>query len=152
MGYETDGMKLRDLARSSSSPTSVMPAFHTFRSRFWTRETASRSRKSSESVRRSSSALRLLTLMQRTTVVAFLGVLHCPRHPGSPTALPIWTHRGDRNFNPRTCYRSASFSYSLIFEQNQSNLYREVLIAGDLSEEDIDRAFTYVLSANVSQP
>ena len=28
----------------------------------------------------------------------------------------------------------------LIFEQNQSTLYREVLIAGDLSPDDVDRA------------
>ena len=43
-------MKLRDLARGSSNPTSFMPAFHIFRSRFKNRETSRRSRKSYESV------------------------------------------------------------------------------------------------------
>ena len=33
-----------------------------------------------------------------------------------------------------------SFSHFLILEQNQHNVYREVLIAGDLSQEDLDRA------------
>jgi len=33
---------------------------------------------------------------------------------------------------------------SLIFEQNQHNVYREVLIAGDLSKEDMDQASSLV--------
>ena len=45
-------MKLRDLARGSSNPTSFMPAFHIFRSRFRNLETSRRSRKSYESVPR----------------------------------------------------------------------------------------------------
>ena len=37
------------------------------------------------------------------------------------------------------CHRLASL-YSLTFEQNQRKVYREVLIAGDLSKEDVDKA------------
>ena len=49
MSYEAgSGMKLRDLARSSGDPKSLMSAFHIFRSRFGNRETARRSRKSYE--------------------------------------------------------------------------------------------------------
>ena len=36
--------------------------------------------------------------------------------------------------------RPASFFYSLIVEQNQRKAYREILIAGDLSEEDVRKA------------
>ena len=36
--------------------------------------------------------------------------------------------------------RTSLLPVSLIFEQNQRNVYREVLIAGDLSEEDVYRA------------
>ena len=57
-------MKLRDLARSSSNPTSFMPAFHILLSRFGNRETDRRSRKSYEFVPIYSSALCLLTLLQ----------------------------------------------------------------------------------------
>jgi len=34
--------------------------------------------------------------------------------------------------------------YFLIFEQNQSKVYREVLIAGDLTDEDADQGFAYL--------
>ena len=34
----------------------------------------------------------------------------------------------------------ASFFYSLIVEQNQRKAYHEILIAGDLSEEDVRKA------------
>ena len=148
VGHENGGMKLRDLARSSSNPTSFMPAFHTLWSRFGNRGTARCSRKLYESVPGSSSAPRLLTLLQQTTVVPVLGALHPPRHPGSAVTFPIRTHHGDRNLCPRACHRPAS-SYFLMFEQNQDKVYHEVLIAGDLSKEDVVQA--YNLSSNFLQ-
>jgi len=78
-------------------------------------------------------------LLQQTAVVPILRFFHHPRHPGSPVTLHIWTHHEDRDFRPRMCHRP-SFSYFLIFEQNQRKMYREVLIAGDLSPEDLYRA------------
>ena len=143
MSYEGDGMKLRDLARGSSDSVSVMPAFHIFRSRFRDRGTSRRSRKSYESVPRSSSALPLLTLLQQTTMVPILGILCRPRHPGSPVTLRIRTYRGDQSFRPRTYYKLASKFDFLIHEQPQRKAYSEVLIAGDLTEEDIGRAGTW---------
>ena len=50
MSYEGGGMKLRDLARGSGNPTSFMPAFHIFRSRFGNQETTRRPHTSHESV------------------------------------------------------------------------------------------------------
>ena len=55
-------MKLRDLARNSSDPTSFIPALHVFRTRLRNRETARHSRKSYESVLIPSSILHLLIL------------------------------------------------------------------------------------------
>ena len=54
MSHKGSGMKLRDLARGSANPTSFMPALHILRSRFMDREADRRSRKSYESVPRSS--------------------------------------------------------------------------------------------------
>ena len=139
MSYEGNGMKLRDLARGSSNSTSPMPALHIFRRRFWNPETSRRSRKSYESVHKLSTALRLLTLLQQTTMVTVLGILRHPSHPGSRVALLIRAHRGDRNLHNRTCHR-APFLYSLIPQQSQREVYHEVLIAGDLSEEDVLRS------------
>ena len=142
MSHEGGGMKMRDLARGSSSPTGFMPAFHIFRSRFRNRGTSGRSRKSYESVpRSSSSALCFLTLLQQTTMVPVLGILRPPCRLGSPVAIPIRTHRRDRNFYKCTCHKPTSL-YFLIFEQNQGGVYHEVLIAGDVSEADINQATT----------
>jgi len=66
-------MKLRDLARSSSNPTSFMPALYIFRSRFRNRETSRHSRKSYEFVPGSSPALRLLTLHSKRPWFLVLG-------------------------------------------------------------------------------
>jgi len=134
-------MKLRDLDRSSRNPTSFFPALHIFRSRFRNRETSRHSRKSYESVLRSSSALCCLTPLQSATVVPVLGVLRRPRHPGSPVTFPIRARRRHRNFHKCTCHRPASL-YLLIFEQNNRKVYREVLIAGDLSKQDVRQAGT----------
>ena len=57
MSYEGDGIKLRDLNKGSSDPKSFMPAFHILRSRLGNQGAARRSRKSYESVPKSSSAL-----------------------------------------------------------------------------------------------
>ena len=145
-------MKLRDLARSSRNPPSFMAAFHILRSRFRNRETASGSRKSHESVPRSSSALPLLTFLQQSTVVPVLDVLHRPRDFGPPVGSPIRTHHGDRNFHRRTCHGPVSLLCFLIFEQNQHRAYREVLIAGDLSTEDEGRAIAHNGKYTVSRP
>ena len=74
-------------------------------------------------------------------MVTVLSFLRRPHHPGSHVTLPIWTHCGDRDFHKRACYRPSSSLYFLIFEQNQRKAYHEVLIAGDLSKEDQDRAY-----------
>ena len=92
MSYEGGGMKLRDLAKGSSNPTSFMPAFHILWFRFRNREASRRSRKPYESVPGSSSALRLLTLPQQTAVVPVLRILRRPRHLGAPVTFPIWTN------------------------------------------------------------
>ena len=130
-------MKLGDLARSSRNPTSFMPAFHVFRSRFRNRETSRCSRKSYESVHRSPSAPHLLTLPQQTAMVSLLSILRHPCHPGSLVTFPIRTHHGDRDFHKRTCHRPASTLHLLIFGQNQKKVYREVLIAGDLTPGEV---------------
>jgi len=139
MSYEGDGIKLRDLARGSGNPTSIMPAFHIFLSRFKNQETSRRSRRSYESVLRSSFTLCLLILQQQATMVPVLRILSYPRYPGSPVTVLIRTHRGNRNFRERTYRRPVSL-HLLMFEQNQSKVYHEVLIAADTSSEDEDRA------------
>ena len=72
-------------------------------------------------------------------MVPVLDILCRPRHPESPVTFPIRTHHGDRNFRKRTCC-SPTPLYFLIVEQNQRKVYHEVLIAGDLSGEDVHRA------------
>ena len=141
MGYEDgDGMKLRDLARSSGDPKSFTSAFYLLRSRIGNRKTARCSRKLYEFVPKSSSTPHLLTSLQQATMVPVFSVLRLPHHPGPPVTFPTWTHNGNQNFRPRTYHPLASFLQPLIFEQNQREVYREVLIAGDLSKEDIYRA------------
>jgi len=66
-------------------------------------------------------------------------VLHHPRYPGSHVTFPIWADHGHQNLCPRMYYRPASFS-CLIFEQSQRMVYIEVLIAGDLSQHDVNMA------------
>ena len=112
MSREGDGMQLRDLARSSGNPMSLMPAFYIFRSRFGNRETSRRSRRSYESVPRSSSPLPLLTLPQQATLVLILSILRRPRHPGTPVTFPVRTHYEDRNLRPRTCCRPPPYCIS----------------------------------------
>ena len=71
-----------------------------------------------------------------------LSILPRSLPPGCLVTFPIRAHHGDRTFHKRMCHRPAS-PYSLIFEQNQRKVYREVLIAGDITPEDNDRAYTY---------
>jgi len=133
-------MKLRDLARGSRSSTSFAPAFHVLRSRFGNRETARQSWESYESVPRSSPTTpHILTSLQQTTMVPLSRMLHRRRHPSSPLTLSARTHHGDQTFHQRTCHWLVSL-YFLIFEQNQSKVYREVLIAGDLTSDDVQQA------------
>ena len=49
------------------------------------------------------------------------------------------TRYGDRNLRERAYRKPASLS-SLIFEQIQRKVYSEVFVAGDLSQEDVNRA------------
>ena len=150
MSYEGgDGMKLRDLARGSSNPTSFVPAFHVLRSRFGNRDTSMRSRKTYESVLKFSS-LRLLTSLQQTAMVPFLRIFCHPRNPGSYATLPIRTCCGDKSFRPCACHIPTSLHF-LIFEQNQRKVYQEILIAGDLSKEDVDRAIPHLKDYAVSR-
>jgi len=132
-------MKLRDLNKGSSNPTSFMPAFHVFRSRFGNQDTARGPRKSYESVPKSPYPLHLLILLQQATMVSVLRILRRPHHSGSPVTFPIRSHHGDRNFRPRACHRPTSL-YFLSFEQSQRKAYHEVLITGDLSKEDVRQA------------
>jgi len=74
-------------------------------------------------------------------MVLVLNILRRPHHSGSGIAIHIWSYYGDRNFRPRACHIPASLCF-LSFEQNQRKAYYEVLIAGDLSEEDIRQADT----------
>jgi len=73
-------------------------------------------------------------------MVPILRILRRPRHPGSPVTLPIRTDHRDQDFRRRTYHKLGSKFSLLILEQNQHNAYREVLIAGDLSEEDVSQA------------
>jgi len=73
-------------------------------------------------------------------MVHILGIIRRPRHPGSPITLPIRTHHRDKNFR-RCAYHRFAFKFSFLTpDQNQRNAYREVLIAGDLSEDDVNQA------------
>ena len=110
-----DGMKLRDLARGSGNPTSVMPAFYMFWSRSRNQETSRLSRKSYESVPSSSSVMRFLTSLQQAAMVHVLRIFHRPRHLGSTVAFPVRTHNRHQNLRPRACRRPASLHF-LIFE------------------------------------
>jgi len=73
MSHEGDGMKLRDLSRGSSNPTSFVPAFHILRYRFGNQEASRSSRKSYESVPISSRASPLLTFYSKRPWTMFLG-------------------------------------------------------------------------------
>jgi hypothetical protein len=107
MSYEGGGMKLRDLARNSQNPTSFLPAFRIFLSRFGNRETARCSRKSYDKRPWS-------IFIGFFIVLAILGPL-----------LPFLFGR---------------IMVIETFVRNQRRAYREVLIAGDLSQDDVDRA------------
>ena len=72
-------------------------------------------------------------------MVAVLGALRRPRHPGSCITLRIWAHHRDQNVHRCTC-RRPHLLYLLIPEQNQRKVYHEVLVAGDLSGEDLSQA------------
>ena len=74
MSYEGSGMKLRDLARGSSSPTSFMPALHIIWSRFRNRGADRRSRNSYECVTRSSSATLFSHCRSKRPWSLFLGL------------------------------------------------------------------------------
>ena len=71
-------------------------------------------------------------------MVPVLSVLRRTRHPGSFVAVRIRTHHDNRDLRERACHRPASL-YFLIFEQNQRKVYREVVVAGDLSQDDLDK-------------
>ena len=152
MSYDGGGMKLHDLASNSDDATSPLTAVCVFWSRFRNRQTVGRrSRKSYESVSSSSSTLCLLKFLQQTAVVPIHRILRRPHHPASHTAFPIRTRCVDRNFRGCTCHRPSSL-YQLILGQSQHDVYREVLVAGDLSVEDIIQANSSNTSFSESVP
>jgi len=63
-------------------------------------------------------------------------ILRCPRRPSYYIALLTRTHRGDQNLHKRMPYGPVSLCF-LIFEQSQREVYREVLVVGDLTDWDI---------------
>ena len=82
-----------------------------------------------------------------------LGIFRHYRHFGSPVTFPIRANRGDRDFRPRTCRGPVSWCFlTFEFEQNQRNVYREVLITGDLSREDVKRAGAQFAESKVDRP
>ena len=84
-------------------------------------------------------------------MVPVLSILHHPRRLGSPITFPIRTHHGNRNVRPCMCHgRPASINF-LTVEQNQRKTYREVLIAGDVSESDVTRAGDQFLESGVNR-
>jgi len=76
-------------------------------------------------------------------VVPIPSVLCHPRHSSSTVTLPIRPHCGDHSFRPGTYHEPVSKFNFLISEQPQRKAYSEVLIAGDLTQEDINRAGTW---------
>jgi hypothetical protein len=117
MSYEGGGMKLRDLARSSSNPTSFMHALYIFRSRFRNRETSRHSRKSYDK-------RPWFLVLGFFVVLAILG--------------PLLPFLFGRIVGIET------------FVRNQRNVYREVLIAGDLSSGDVRRAAAQFVASKVN--
>jgi len=105
MSHEGDGMKLRDLARNSRTPTNFLAAVRILLSRLWNRGTARYSRRSYESVFKSSPVPHNLIFLQQTAMVLILGVVYHYRHSGSHVTLPVWAYNGDRNLCPRTCHK-----------------------------------------------
>jgi len=130
-------MKLRDLAKGSSDPTSIVPAFHISMSRFGNRGAARGSRKSYESVPILSPTPHLLTLLQQTTVVLVLGILCRPCRPRGLLTFHIRSHRGNQRFRSCTCRRPAPPLVVPNLQQSQREAYSETLIAGDLTDGDI---------------
>ena len=72
-------------------------------------------------------------------MVPILRTLRHHRHPGSPVAIHIRTHNSDQHFHRCTCHRPTSL-YFLNIEQNQHEVYREVLVVGDLTQGDVNQA------------
>jgi hypothetical protein len=95
-----------------------------------------------------SSVPRHLILLQQSTVVPFHRVFHRPRYPGSHVTVPIMNIETFVRVRTTDLPLSRAF---LSFEQDQHMVYREVLIAGDLSREDVDRATAQLGAFQVSQ-
>lgn len=110
MSYEGGGMKLRDLARNSESPTSFVSAFRVLISRLGSKETARNSRGSYESVPILSFIPLRLTFLQQTTMVPVHRIFRRPRYPKSPATFPIRTYHDHRNLHPSAYHAPASSS------------------------------------------
>ena len=145
-------MKLGDLARSSQTPTSFLSGFWILLSRFKSKNTSSDSRGSYESVFISTSVPRHLTFCSKrpwSLFIVFFTVLAvlAPSLPflfGRIMRIETFT-RVRPTALPLPCV-------FLTFGQNQRMKYREVLITGDLSPDDISRATERIAGFNVSQP
>ena len=83
-------------------------------------------------------------------MVPILSILCGPYHPGPPVTFPIRAHHEDRNFRPCASHGLDSLHF-LILEQGQRKVYREVLIAGDLSMDDVSSAASELGAYQVSQ-
>jgi len=79
-------------------------------------------------------------------------VLHLSGYLGSHVTFPHWAYHGHPNLGPREFHRSVPFSSIrfMLFEQNQRMVYREILIAGDLSKDDVERATNQFKAFEVS--
>ena len=85
-------------------------------------------------------------------MVSINSILHCPSRPSSLPPFPIWPYHDDRNLHSSATRGPPSSLCFLTFEQNQRTTYREVLITGDLSPDDISRATERTSALKVSWP
>jgi len=154
MSYEGGGIKFHDLARISRNPTNFLPALRILLSRLGNREMARNSRRSYEFVFRSSPVphnLIFLYSCSKRPWSLFLGLfivlaVLVPMLPflfGRIMVIETYVRVRVTDLPPSRA--------SLTSEQNQRNVYREVLIAGDLSQEDVDRAASQLGAFQVSR-
>jgi hypothetical protein len=145
-------MKLGVLARTSQNPTSLLSALWIFLWRFWSPEIARGPRKSSyESVFIHLLSCAISYSCSRRHWSLFIGFFIALATLGP--MLPFLLGR-IMDIETFVCVRITVLPLSLAFlsfEQNQHMVYSEVLIAGDLSQEDVDRATAQLGAFQVSQ-
>jgi len=151
MSYEGGGIKFRDLARNSRNPTNFLPALWILLSRLRSRETARDSRRSYEFVSDHPLFHTISYSCSKRPWSLFLGLFIV-----FAVLVPLLPFLFGRIMVIETFVRVRVINLSLpcaflISEQNQRNVYREVLIAGDLSQEDVDRAISQLGAYQVSK-